>query len=154
MFLYQSPKTTFKNTEDHISLQHFEVDIPGNIKKNKVSVLLNFLEISFQQNFLFYGTVGFFTCMCLHRSPKIALKNTQNSLLYSNLKLTFPEIFKNVSLRFSTFFGNFVSEKFSFYGTLGLLTCSSTDPRKPHSEPTELTSQQHFEVDIPGNFLK
>ncbi len=45
----------------------------------------------------------------LHRFPKTALKNTQNSPLYSILKLTFPKIFKNESFHFSQCSQNFFS---------------------------------------------
>ncbi len=54
--------------------------------------------------------------MFLYRSPKTALKSTQNSPLYSILKLTFPEIFKNESFRFSQFSQNFIFKSFPFNG--------------------------------------
>ncbi len=41
--------------------------------------------------------------MFFYRSPKIALKNTQNSPIYSILKLAFLEIFKNKISFFSIF---------------------------------------------------
>ncbi len=69
-----------------------------------------------------------------HRSLIIALKKNQNSPLYSILKLTFPEIFKNKSFRFSQLSRNFVFLKFPFYGKLSLLICFSIDTRKPHSK--------------------
>ncbi len=47
--------------------------------------------------------------MFLHRTPKTALKNTQNLPLYSILKVTFPEIFKKESFRFSQYSQNFFS---------------------------------------------
>ncbi len=78
--------------------------------------------------------------MFLHWFPKTALKNTQNLSLYSILKLTFPEIFKNESFRFSQFSWNFVSKKRLFYGTLGFFICFSVDPRKPHSIILKTTS--------------
>ncbi len=68
--------------------------------------------------------------MFIHRFPKTALKNIQNSPLYSILKLTFPEIFKNKNFRFSQFSQNFVWKKCPFYGTLGFLTCFSLDRKK------------------------
>ncbi len=68
--------------------------------------------------------------MFFYRSLKTALENTQNSSLYRNLKLTFLEIFKNVSFCFSQFSRNFVFKKIPFYGTVRFLTCFSVDPKK------------------------
>ncbi len=76
----------------------------------------------------------------LHRSPKTTLKKPQNLPLNSILKLTFPEIFKNESYRFSQFSRNFINVKFPFYGTLGFFTCFSVDPRKQHSKIPKITS--------------
>ncbi len=45
--------------------------------------------------------------MFLFRCPKTAFKNIQSIPLYSILKLTFLEIFKNESFCFSQFSGNF-----------------------------------------------
>ncbi len=50
--------------------------------------------------------------MLLNRSPKIALKNTQNPPLYSILKLTFLGIFENENSCFSQFARYFVFKKF------------------------------------------
>ncbi len=76
----------------------------------------------FPQNFVFkkfsiLWHIGLLD-MYLHRSPKTALKNTQNSPLYSILKLTFLRIFKNESFRFSQY-----SQKFSFDLCLGSSDC-------------------------------
>ncbi len=73
--------------------------------------------------------------MFLNLSPKTALKSTQNSSLYSILKLTFPEIFKNES-----FFSQFYFKKISILFTVGFLTCFSANRQKPHSK----ISKAHF----------
>ncbi len=103
MFLYRSPKTALKNTQN--STLHS-------------TLKLTFLEIFKNESFCFSQFSRNFVIfilwhkelldMFLRRSLKTALKNTQNSPLYSILKLTFLEIFKNESFRFSQFSRNFV----------------------------------------------
>ncbi len=57
MFLYRSPKTALKNTQNQLSLQHFEVNIPGDFQKGKFSFFPIF------SNFFFWLMLG------LLRSP-------------------------------------------------------------------------------------
>ncbi len=59
-----------------------------------------------------------------------------------------------ICFHFSQFSQNFVFKKFPFYGTLALLTCSSIDPRKSHSEHLELPSLQYFKIVVPKNSQK
>ncbi len=104
------------------------------LSKWRMWYLFLFLSIFSKFNFLKISIlwhIGLLD-MFLHRSPKTALKNTQNSPLYSILKLIFPKIFKNESFHFSQYSRNFIFKKFPFYSTLGFLTCSSIDPRKLH----------------------
>ncbi len=80
------------------SLQYFEVDISGNFQKWKFLFFPIFSKCCFKKiSYLWHiGLLDMFLC----RSPKTALKNTQNSPLCSILKLTFSEYFKNESFRF------------------------------------------------------
>ncbi len=93
--------------------------------------------------------------MFFYRSPKTALKNTQNSPLYTILKLTFPEIFKNESFCFSQFSRNFIflnNVHFMAQATSGHV--SPPIPKNRTQKCSKLTSPQHFEIDIPENFQK
>ncbi len=71
----------------------------------KTFVFLNFLEMLFKKKSILEhsGLLDMF----LSRSPKITLKNSQNSPLYSILKLTFLKILKNESFYVSKFYRNF-----------------------------------------------
>ncbi len=53
------------------------------------------------KKFLFYRTVGFLTCFSI--DPQKPLSKVPKTHLYSILKLTFLEIFKNKSFRLSQF---------------------------------------------------
>ncbi len=92
----------------------------------------------FSQNFVlkkfpFYVTVGFWKIFSVDtHKPNSKIPKTK---LYSILKLTFPEIFRNKSSRFSQFsqfLQNFVLKHFSFYGIVGFLTTVSVHPQKLH----------------------
>ncbi len=74
--------------------------------------------------------------MFLHRSLKTALKNTENSNLYSILKLTFLEILKFESFRLSQFSRNLVLKQFiPFYYTLGLWHVPPSTPENGTQKP-------------------
>ncbi len=133
-------------------LQHFEVDI-GNFQRCKFSFFPIFSKFC-SRKFPFYGTLGFLP-MFFCRSPKTALKNTQNSPLYSIFKLTFLEIFKNESFRFPNFL-KILGKKISILKHIGffdMFLCQSPKIVFKNTQNHHL-SLQHFEVDIPGNFLK
>ncbi len=72
--------------------------------------------------------------MAQRASWHVPLSIPENRTQKHTKQLTFPEIFKNESFRFSQFSRNFVLKKFPCYGSLGLLTCSSIDPRKLYSK--------------------
>ncbi len=120
--------------------------------KLKVFVFLNFLEILFKKNFHFMARWASWY-VSLWISENRAEKEPKPPL-YNNLKLIFPKIFKNKGFCFSQFSRIFVLKKFPFYDTLGLSTCFSVDSRKHHSKTPKITSVQHFEIDISGNFQK
>ncbi len=60
-----------------------------------------FSKFCLKKNFILWH-IGLLD-MFLHRSMKNEFKNTQNSPLYSILKLTFPKIFKHESFHFSQY---------------------------------------------------
>ncbi len=65
--------------------------------------------------------------MFLRQSPKTTLKNTQKLPLWSILRLTFLEIFKNESFHFSQYSRNFVS--YLCLGFSDRITCFQISPR-------------------------
>ncbi len=89
------PKPTLKTTQNS-PLHYFEVNIPGNFQKWKFSFFLIFSKSCSEKNFYFITHWASWDV-----SLSILENRTQiypKPLLYSLLKLTFPEIFKNESI--------------------------------------------------------
>ncbi len=124
----------------------------GKFSKVKVFVFLHFREIFFLKKIHFM--TQHFLDMFLCRSPNTVLKNSLNSPLYTILNLTFREIFKNDSFRFSQFSWNFVPETLIFMARWSYWLVSLSIPENRIQKQPKQTSLHHFEVDIPKNFQK
>ncbi len=123
MFIHRSPKTALKNTQNSPPCSILKLTF-REIFKNEIFLFSQFSRNYVYKNFHFMVHWPFW-----HVSLTIPENRTQKypkPPLDSNLKLTFPEIFKYESFRFPQFSWNFVYKKFPFYGTLR--TCFSVDP--------------------------
>ncbi len=99
------PENRTKKYPKPTSLQHFEVDISRNFQKSKFLFFSTFSKFCLKKISILWHSGHFNMFLC--RSLKTALKNTQNSSLYSILKVTFLEIFKNERFCVSQFSRNF-----------------------------------------------
>ncbi len=103
--LYQSPKIALKITENSPLYSILMLKFLK-IFKRKFLFSSIFSKFCLKKIFIWWhsGLLGMFLCQYLKPAPN----NTQNSPLYSILKLTFLEVFKNKSFCFFQFFRNFV----------------------------------------------
>ncbi len=86
--------------------------VPSFYTTTNTTVLFQFLPLSSEccQRYLFLFSQFSQNLFLKNFHFMTALKNTQNSPLYSILKLTFPKIFKNESFNFSQYSQNFFSD--------------------------------------------
>ncbi len=99
MFFHRSPKTSLKKHSKLNSLQHFKVEIPGNLQKWKFS-FSQFFRNFVLNKISFNGTLGFLTCFSVD-PHKPHWKIPKTTSLYCILKLIFPKIFKNEFSQYS-----------------------------------------------------